>query len=583
VERREAGLKRLFHPRELQRPMVLVSLIWGSLILVLLTFFCARFDPSINDSPANLAWIAAVLLWSLGLCFWDPPIHRPRRAIVELWPVLLFSVVFVAIWLPFYDNWRWIGAGDTLPWFQTPYDSVQHGLSRSLFSIHGIWDHFTYTQVIVSNALMFVIEPTFFWHRVSRLVINLAALISIYLYFAMVLRRGWAIAVVVGTAANFVWIVFSYLSYNHTDSHIFAFLALASLTALFRQPDRPSRALALGLVSGFSLFFTQTAWEEIAACGIVFAAWAAARRRVDLITVCGISFVLAGLPVLMQLRELIALNSSLHAQFVWDWPYLWRIFTTTLWLPYGPGTETFGWGAQFFLWPCGPVYQTGLVIAACSLIPPLRRSLRLPAAVPVLFLLFAWAVVLMTLTNQGYSLPSAKRTYHLVPFQVFLCVLPFYTTAQLVASRRLLHRIVVAATVVVLGGYVLQNVAFLTWPPADMFGGTLWDVSVQLRQRYPDRQTLIVDNRPSVKQDVEDEKFVLNVAYRIGETIAITPELDTAAAEQACEQRAIMCYNIEIPEAVTIFKNATRGFADRLHVTPLQNSFEIKCFECGYP
>jgi hypothetical protein len=562
--------------------MVLLSLIWGGLILALLGCFCARFDPNVNDSLANLAWVAAVLLWSLGICVRDPPIRQPRRAIIELWPALLFSAVFMAIWLPFYDNWRWIGAGDTLPWFQTPYDSVKHGLSRSLFSIHGIWDHFTYTQVIVSNPLMFLIEPTFFWHRASRLATNLAALVSIYLYFALILGRGWAMAVVVGTAANFVWLVFSYLSYNHTDSHIFAFLALASLTALFRQPGRPSRALALGLVSGFSLFFTQTAWEEVAACGMLFALWAASRRRLDLITVCGISFVLAGLPILTQLRELIALNASLHSKLVWDWPYLWRIFTTTLWLPYGPGTETFGWGAQFFLWPCGPVYLTGLIIAACSMIPPLRRTLRLPAAVPVLFLLFAWAVVLMTLTNQGYALPSAKRTYHLVPFQVFLCVLPFYTAARLAACRLLLHRLVVAITVVSLGGYVLQNAAFLIWPPVDMFGGSLWDVSVQLRQRYPDRRTLVVDTRPSVKRDVEDEQFVLNVAYRIGETISIAPDLDAIAAAQACEQRSIICYNIEIPEAVTIFTNATRGFADRLRATPLHNSFEIKCFECGY-
>src|SRR5262249_24862989 len=366
---------------------------------VLLGAFWMRFNPDLNDRLINLAWLAAVAIWVGPFMLVDPPYRGVRVHTREAAVAALLLLAFSVAWLPFYNDWRWVSSGDSFVWYIAPSDAVRFGLHRSLLSIHGIFDQFTVTQAMVGNGLMFVFGPTFFWHRASKLVASVLSLAAIYTYFSLVLRPPWALAIMVATATHFIWLVFSFLSYNHIDSFIFAYGALTLMTLLIRQSERDIWWVLLGTVAGASLFFTQTAWAEVTACGILAALWALRTRRFRALILCGVSFVVAGFPILVQLRELIRQAVSYHSGPAWDLHYLEKISGLTLSLPYGTGLDSVGIYDKFFFRPCGELYFAGLFIAAVSLVPAVRRRLHLPPAAAALLLLFLSDLPLLSITH----------------------------------------------------------------------------------------------------------------------------------------------------------------------------------------
>lgn len=549
---------------------------WGILSLLLLAVFVVTFDPNVNRWPANFAWLAALLIWAFGVGRADRPGRNGSFDRKYAWPFLLFVPVFAALWLPFYDNWRWVQAGDSFPYFWLPAAAAKHGLAKSMLSMRGVDDHFPYTSVIVDNFLMFVFGPTLFWHRASKFVVSVLALLSIYTFFYLILEFPWALAVVIVTAATFHWQNFSHISFTHIDSFIIAYLALAALTLIMREPQRRRWWLALGTVGGLSLFFTQTAWAEVAASALLLVGWAAYRRHLRALAICGLSFLIAATPALLQLPDVLR-SSTVQTRVVWDWTYLSGIFGMILSLPCGQTWTAVEWNGHFAGWPCSYFYVAGLMLAVLSVVPAIRRRLQLPPAVVGLLLLFLAETVVMTLTNNANASPSAKRTYHLIPLQAFFGLLPLYAATLAVRGSALAYRTVTAVGFLAVAVYTLAGASLFVYPERFGFGGNLFDGIVQMRQRFPDRKVLVFAPQKNIKDEVDDPRTMLNESYHVAETVAVTRTIDAGMVDAACATHTILCDHT-LPQNREDLARAAAGH--HLRQVDVFAVSELQCFEC---
>ena len=548
------------------------------LAVILLAAFGLMFEPDRNDTLVNLTWVVAVAIWLWSELRASPRLRVPLDA-KEAWLAVALLGVFCVAWLPFYRDWRWVASGDSPPWFQMPLEAAENRLCHSVLSVRGIWDQFTYTQVIVDNVLMFVFKPTFFWHRASKLLCSVLSLAAIFVYFSLVLRSPWALAVMLATATNFIWLLFSYISYNHIDSFFWAYSVLTAFALVVRNPEQSGWWVILGTLAAWSLFFTQTAWAEVSACGIALGAWGVATRRWGGLARCGISFAVAGFPVLLQLPTLVRLSFTTHSQPLGDWAYVYRMFRTIFLLPLGSEPASVGLYGNFFFWPCGPLYLGGLVIGASAFVAPVRRKLHLPFAVAGLFALYFWEVGLLAVVNNGYPMPSPKRTYHLVAIQAFFCLLPLYVAAVVARRRPLLSHGITAATFVGIAAYAAVNLSMVVVP--SRFGGTIKDGMVELRQRFADHKVVILDKRPTIKEVAESRGSIFNRAYDLADTISVVAELDTAEVDRACRVHTILCHYNKPREGTTEeFRSATAAVRDRLRKINLYDVPELDCFDC---
>lgn len=545
----------------------------------LLGYFLYRFDPAENSWPVNLAWMGAVLFWTVGNCRTVPPLAPARVDRRALWQCVSLLAVYAAAWLPFYDNWRWVLSADSLGWFEQPHVVATQGLNRSLLSIRGLWNLMTLTSLIVDNALMFLFQPTFFWHRASKLAVTLLSMSAIFTYFSLILDRCWSTAVLLLTATTFMFVLFSYISYNHIDSFIFAYGMLALFTLVLRDPDRASRWALLGTCGGLSLFFTQTAWAEVAVCGVAAALFALATRRFTPLAICAVSFLVAGLPVLLQLRELIQFNLSQTASTTWTWQEQWRTMGMIFRLPLGATPNDVGYNSYFFFWPCGPLYVAGLGLSLAAAVQRLRRLLGLPPAAAGLLLLFVLEMLLMAATNHGYGNPSPKRAYHLLPLHSFFILLPLYTLTSLLGAWQWhgTRRVALVATFVGIAAYGAANISMFVYP--DRLGGVLIDGLVQVRQRFADRRVWIIDPRPTAKENVESPESPANRAYGLSDTLVVVPSLAPEHAEATCSQ-SLFCRVTSLPESMEQFDLATAPVRHRLEQLNLYNVEELQCFAC---
>jgi hypothetical protein len=545
---------------------------WIILSLALLVCFVITFDPNANSWLVTFAWLVALLIWAAGIWRFDCPAkdrHFDRR---HLWVLVPFVVAFAALWLPLYDNWRSSIISDSLAWFTLPYQAAKQGLPKSILSVDGVADLFTYTELIVVNFLMFAVAPTFFWHRMGNLLISLTSLTAIYTFFSLILDFPWALAIAIATAATWHFQVMSHASWHHIDSFICAYLALSAFTLIVRDPERRRHWLALGIVAGLSLFFTPMAWAEVATCGLAIGAWALYRRKFAALAVCGVSFLIAGLPVLMQVHQ-FAGSAGDHARIAWDWAYWHRLFKLFLWLPAGRELSAIRYGGSVASWPCGHFYFAGLGIAVLCLVPWVRRRLRLPVAVPCLLGLFLLDISFMTATNNLLGVPSAGRFYHLIPLQAFFALLPFYTLGLVVRASPFAYRTVTVITFLAVAAYVVVSATLVIVPTR--YGGNVFDGMVQVHQRFPDRTVLVLAEEPGIEAEVEDPNAVINMVYKVSETVKVTR---TAPHDWSAD---ILCYYDHGENDREQFKRAT--LMHPLRRIDLFDNFELQCFDTERP
>ncbi len=544
----------------------------------LLVLFARWFDPRVMQWRVDTLWAGAIVVWVVAI----RRLTGPPHGLLPSWPsahsLLLpaaLLAVFAAAWLPFYDNWRWAYTGDSVVWFSVAAEAAAHGLPQNLLSTHGVDNNFTLLHGIAFNALLFVFGPTFFWHRVGKLIISCLSLAAIYTYFATTLGRRWAAAILVGTATNYVWLWFSYVSYGHIDSHIYYFLTLVLATIVWQHPDHLGAWMTCGLLGGLSLFFTQTSWSVVAAAGIVFAVFGFATRRYAAVALYALSFLLVASPVLLQVSALLDMTTR-QTRSIYTWPYLTRIFREILLLPAASPYHHIGVDGAFLRWPLGHLYAAGVALAALGLLPPLRRVLRVPPVAPLLLVLLLWDAILLTLTNNGYESPSTKRAYNLIPLQVFFALLPGYILAAWGRRWKWFERgafVLVGAALTLSAG---ANSSLLLHPARGIYGGNVMDGLIELRQRFPDR-VLLLETRPGYREALAPDSF-FDQSYHLRERVTLETQITEAAIEHACDVRMLVCYEPNMDQER--FEPLRRRYAGMLEPLPLLNSIELVCYRC---
>jgi hypothetical protein len=542
--------------------------------ITLAVIFAWLFDPFTVRWGVDAIWLAAVGVWSGTV--WTLRTRgarwQPRNAL----PLAILLVVFCAAWLPFFDNWRWAFTGDSVAWFEVPYNAGRDGVHQSLLSVRGVDENFTYLHSIAPNVLMLLIEPNMFWHRVGKLMVSVAALASIYLFFAMTISRVWALVVVFAVATNYVWIWFSYVSYGHVASYVVAFLSLAFAAMTWRAPENPVNWLACGLVGGLSLFFTQTAWAEVAAVGVALTVGAARLRRPDLWAIYAVAFLLIALPYGLQWEDVSAMfaRNAAGAEPV-DAAYWWRIFQEILVLPFTSVTHDLGVHGGFLRPPLDWLYAVGAALALLGAVPRLRRTLRIPAVAPVVLALLLFDAVLMTFTNNAYGNISTKRAYHLIPYYLCLALLPFMVVQM--RARGWLSYGAWALTAAALAVSVSANARLVVTPPRAMYGFTVFDGLIELRQRYPQQLvTLFTSRGPEFASAVLSPESVVAREYKVTDTVILEERIDAAGLADACASQALLCYEPEFDEEA--FTTMVAPYGPELVSFEFFNSQDMRCF-----
>jgi hypothetical protein len=405
--------------------------------------------------------------------------------------------------------------------------------------------------------------------------VSCLSLATIYTFFRMHLGRGWAFAIVVCLATNYVFLWFSYVSYPQVDSFVFAYLTLIVATFIWRDLDAIRAWLVLGLIAGFSLFFTQTAWATVTATGAVLGIRALRTGRYRAVAVCAATFLLVGVPVFLQWPALMDMTTR-QAASVYKPDYLWRIFTAILMQPYHSGIFGLGVNGAFLRPPLGHLYLAGFALAVLSLAGPVRRFLRMPPITPVLLLLLLWESLLMTLTNNAYGDPSTKRTYHLIPLQIFLALVPVCVVMAWVrrwfAPRVLLAAIVCAMMAV----YSLENLQMIMHPAPAMYGDNEFDGLIELRQRHSDRRVVFFTSRAEMAEWILSPKGFYAFAYHLPDTIAVEPDFSSEKLSTACREGAIICHAPYTDR--DRFDRMVAETGSRLTKLPVLNSRVLSCF-----
>jgi hypothetical protein len=546
----------------------------------LLAAFVYWFQPAVSRWWADALWLAAIAAWVVhgrvtsGTTLLPGRVTRP-----DVVPIAALVVVFAAGWLPFYNNWRWAYSGDSIAWFGVGASVVGNPrLPRDLLSVHGVDDNFTYLHSLTPNALLFVFGPTLFWHRVGKLVESCAALVAIYAFFTLALGRPWGIAIAVGVATHAVWIWFSYVSYGHIDSHITAYVILSLTLLIWREPERRGLWLVAGLVAGWSLFFTQTAWAEVSATGLALVALAVRRRRWAALATYAASFAIAALPVALQWQDLLVMaNRQTRVQP--DWTYLRRIFTDLLNLPVHSPYRDLAAQLAFMRPPLSWLYVGGGVLGVLGAAPPLRRVLRIPAVAAPLAALLLWDAVLMTFTNNQYSGPSVKRSYHLIPLQVFFAVLPLVVVQRLAVRWAWLGRAAGAGAAACVAVSAVWHLWILVDPIPRVYGFNVWDGLVEVRQRFADRRAVLFSSRERFAETFGDPESFFNRFYELRDTIRIEDRFTPEAMQAAYDAGEIICYETNFG-AEQFFQLLKPLEGDgRVQKLPLLNADEMYCFD----
>lgn len=549
-------------------------------ILFLLAFL-RTFDwhePQWTDAT----WFAALFSWVGAVLARARPTGDDlpwRRADFLVLAVLL--PIFAVCWLPFYDNWRWAFTGDSFGIYSAGYWLGKDGPVDSILSVHGIDNFYTRLWEVSYSWLMYVVEPTLFWHRVGQLLMACAALAAIHTFFTVLLGRWWSALIVVATATNYIFVWISYISYQRTDSFVFYYLTLTGALLLWRNPGRTGAWLLCGLVGGLSLLYTPVVWGAVAWVAVIFGTIAVVQRRFGALMVYALSFALAALPMLLEIPWMIDMlqtqavaRGAGNEQTLPSLDYLWRMFSIILWSPYDSPIHELGAAGAFLRFPLGHLYLAGIALAAVAVFAPIRRALRVPGAASVLLGLLISDAVLFALTNKGYGMPSHKRFYNLIPLQTFFAVLPLYVASRWGTARE-------ARAVVFAVGFVCVGVAAaigferIAHPEPNLYGHNVFDGLIEMRQRYPDREIVLFSTRPLAEP--LDKEGLFHLTYGIGENLELVAQLRREDLDKRCRADVLFCYEVN---SVRTQAESLLDADPRWRPVQVLNSFELRCARC---
>jgi hypothetical protein len=218
----------------------------------------------------------------------------------------------------------------------------------------------------------------------------------------------------------------------------------------------------------------------------------------------------------------------------------------------------------------------GIAFAVLAIVPPLRRLLRVPGVAPALLVLLVWDAGLLALTNKGYGNVSHKRSYNLIPLQMFFAILPFYLLYAWGKAWRWWRLAVVGGTAVVLVTYGAMNLRAIQNPHNGMYGVNLFDGLIQLRQTHPEQKLFVFSSRDLREPLAMDGLF--QFAYGLMDNVTMTPVFTAEEFERGCALNALLCYepNFDMER----FDALVKTFGERLTKFEVVNSQELRCYRC---
>jgi len=551
-------------------------------LVVAFLLFGWWFDAREIQTLAPALWALTLLLWACEVRSRSAqPILVQPVMLRQHWPLALLLVVFAAAWLPFYDNWRWAYTGDSISFFGVGFHMHASGLRQNLLSVRGIDDFYTILWETSYNFWMLLLGPTFFVHRFGLFFMACLALTATYALYATLLSRWWALAIVVATAANYVWLWMSYVSYLRMDGIVIFNLMLLWATLIWRHPERMGAYLLCGLTAGLAIFYTPAAWGAVMLAVALAVAVAVRSKNWLAVVVLAVSAVLAAVPALMEIPWYLEMlrEQSVGARTTLrpDANYVWRIFSELLLSPYDSPITKLGAQGAFLQAPLGLTYLFGLGLAALALVPSLCRRLRIPAAAgPLLVVLLANAL-LFALTNKGYGNFSHKRTYVIIPLQIFFAMLPAIVMANWGDSRRWWRGTIVAAVVGSVAFYGIRNLELIRFPAVGTYGSNVFDGLIEIRQRWPEMRAVLFTSRTEVERALHSEEMFQR-AYRLEDTIRVERSFSAEAIDAACANNARLCYERNFDQRH--MEPLLRDRSERFEPFPLLNSAELVCFTC---
>jgi hypothetical protein len=447
-------------PDNFMRPRRLVPLV---LCAAMLAYFAIFFNESRWQPTVDLAWLAAVVCWIVGL--WSAQHSRAPRVPHPYW----FYVLYILILIPFATNWRWGMTGDSLGWALTGIDLAEHGPRKSLLSLHGI-GQFGYGQQALHNVFMVLIKPTLFWHRFGQIMVGVATMAAIVGAYGRLVSPNFGLLVGACTLSTAIMIVHTLCSYPLLDAVAGANAVLAAAVWVRQDPNARRAWLLLGFFTGLQLHLTPSGW----AMGLCVWLWigpqALYRRwpRLNLVAAVGCALIVA-LPVLIQFA--LGQGEALFSQIEkpdYTVEKVFRFFRESLTLPFWSNNEVAGaFGPQL------PEYFRYLFVPGIVLTPFLVRYFPGAFLIATFFVIHC---VLMSFMQGTYPSVSVKRALVLIPMATYFVFLPF---------QRYLRALPVVLVVIALwASFGVRNMLYDFRPGRT--GYTLFDGVIEVNQRFSD-------------------------------------------------------------------------------------------------
>jgi hypothetical protein len=181
------------------------------------------------------------------------------------------------------------------------------------------------------------------------------------------------------------------------------------------------------------------------------------------------------------------------------------------------------------------------------------------------------------LTNKGYGQFSHKRSYNLLPLQIFFSFVPAVSLYAWTERWTWLRRATVGLVAAAMAIYAFTNFRLIINPPAEMYGGNVFDGLIEVRQRFPERRVFLVTSRDGVVENLSPDGL-FQIAYRITDHLTIRRSFSDETIDEACAQHALICYQSNADqERMAPLLARHRARLKRL---PLLNSYELACEDC---
>lgn len=523
------------------RPWVRES-VGATIALAASGYFYANFDQNLFQPSVDAAWLVATVTWLLA--FWRSDVPSSPRLRQPYW----FYLLYAAALLPFCTNWRWAMTGDTLSWLFQGVVVHDHGFTKSTLSARGP-DQFGFTQMLIHNAFMILIDPTIFWHRIGKIMVAVSAAAAIYTAFARIVHPTFALLVTACAVGCSVWIVYVHSPFPYYDGVAGAFALLAVALWVRRDPNSRRAWLTLGALSGFMLFLTMNGWF-MALCiwGWFFVVVLARRLPASLFVLAAVTGLIVGGPMLYQwLWAGGGSQFDLVSRPAWTIEKVERFFREAVEMPYASLLYSNGaFGPQL------PAGFRWMFVPGILLTPFFAK--RYPGS-RMMFGIYVVHLIGLVFTQGPYESVSPKRSLILIPMATYFAFLPL---------QRWIRSLWIVAPIVAAWAFLgISDIVSAVQP--GILGYTLLDGAIEANQRFAAAPKVCLYLPGDARGESLSPDSELNRLYNFSEHLKVVED----EQDPACDQ--VLCYcsqeQCRQPDVVAL------GYRN----VPMLNTNELRC------